>query len=472
MPSSHDPFYLVIDQELNTRLADNSSSSLMSRVKRLAKYFSQSAAQLTHAAALNGVSRACGQQDWFHLQQAAKSLNGTQNWQSAFPIIRGAEALMLELPQAEAPDQWEVQTLEAFGARLAMELGVGKTLSLDVIARSHGAATWGSLIARERLMTSGPLYSFRPTGFGDWKFVPTELGEQLEDELDGIEGTAWGTERSLSRAHSMVAARPGFFPAWKYIGDRLLDERQYAEAGEAYKTGIAYAESLFPRHFKGVLSRGLHGVHAYYCLLRGSITVSDQCCLTKESIRLTRKLLRVNPTDNMGVRYLLPCLYAGDDDNIRAERALRRIGGKDTGAQHALAIALVKLEHDTFNQEGLEYLLTALFKAPYLRQLLLRVPLPDLHERGSRWVRGVIYDLQGMVDMVEAAMPDYIDRDYLFQSVLGNRKVKAAEKRLEAMYFAEPTDSTYARSDAFDAFHKALKAEAKATAASLRSKAE
>ena len=88
--------------------------------------------------------------------------------------------------------------------------------------------------------------------------------------------------------------------------------------------------------------------------------------------KVARKLLRLNPGDNLGVRYLLPFVLLEKAELAAAKRSLRALAD-EIGLTAAVArafVAFAKDERATFRRE----LATALFTLPMLRALLLNSP--------------------------------------------------------------------------------------------------
>jgi hypothetical protein len=82
-----------------------------------------------------------------------------------------------------------------------------------------------------------------------------------------------------------------------------------AKEAEATKTAARFvraAEVLVPKGFKGRILWGHIGNRFYHRLLWLQLGLSHEHGDSEAAAKVARKLLRLNPGDNLGVRYVLP----------------------------------------------------------------------------------------------------------------------------------------------------------------------
>lgn len=142
---------------------------------------------------------------------------------------------------------------------------------------------------------------------------------------DGLEAVAPEAVRAAYLA--ILEEDPYFIDAHNALGARALDEDDLDAALNHYARARELGERVVPKGFRGRVIWGYLDNRPFLRALHGSA----ECLLrlrqrepAREAVRLLRRILRYNPTDNTGARYLLgeACLRAGDP--AAAERALKK----------------------------------------------------------------------------------------------------------------------------------------------------
>ena len=146
----------------------------------------------------------------------------------------------------------------------------------------------------------------------------------------------------------------------------------------------------------------------------------------KAAVRLARKQLKLNPNDNLGVRFVLPLLLLQQGEYLAAKRATKGLQGEE-----GLTAAAIRAfcEFAVGNAGGFRReLAQALISLPWLRLFLMnqRAPLPD----GDDGFRGIQPDMELFT---EFAWPAYVEVPGLVhacRSFLTEPRVLQAEAEL------------------------------------------
>ena len=125
----------------------------------------------------------------------------------------------------------------------------------------------------------------------------------------------------------VLAAQPGFLEAGLALASMQHDAGE-AEAIATLNRFIKQAEVLIPSGFKGPIPWGPLGNRCYHRMLWLRFKMYQEADDLKSGVRLARKQLRLNPTDNLGLRYVLPLLLLQQGDPVAAKRATKELAGE------------------------------------------------------------------------------------------------------------------------------------------------
>jgi len=150
---------------------------------------------------------------------------------------------------------------------------------------------------------------------------------------------------------------------------------------------------LVPAGYDGGLAWGFLDNRPYHRMLWLRMRIHHERWELRQATSLARKLLALNPNDNVGARYLLPLLLLQAGHASAAQRETRRFRDEPGRQCAAIRAFCAHALGDTlgFRRE----LARALFTLPALRLILLNEPgpLPD----GEDGFRGVQPDLETFV---------------------------------------------------------------------------
>lgn len=426
----------------NQRPAEQ-SERLEGRIKLAAKLLAR-AAGIKHSQALDAVAQALRFPAWHHLSthlgRAADLETGPlpPGWLDALStavVLTVTPADDVTLPMAQ------LDAFEAFGQTLAMLTDSPKQQVLDGVSASLcGGRSWQEVRQRSPLSATAPLYRFvihEPDVEGSlggcFEESPAceQLLEQLEECWQGYDGfTKPQKKRAWAWVEAALARQPGFLEAGLALSSMQHDAGDPQALASAARV-VRQAEALVPKGFKGQI-RWVHlGNRFYHRLLWLQLQLNHEQGRSDVAVRIARKMLRLNPNDNVGVRYVLPLLLLEQGELAAARRSLRAIADEPglTAAAMRAFVAFAEANLVDFRRE----LTTALFTLPALRAFLLddNRALPP-GESGYRMV------LPDMETFAEFAWPGYCGVPGLRQACaafLAEPAVRAAEREL-ASYWA------------------------------------
>lgn len=415
---------------------------LQARIKFAAKLLAK-AADISHSSALDAMAQALRFPSWHHLSahlgRAADVAPGPlpAGWLDALStavVLTARAETEVTMPSAQ------LDAFEALGETLAMLTDAPKQKVLDQVSAGLCAGrSWREVRQRSPLDASAPLYRFavheqdaEGSLGGSFEESPAchQLVEQLDDNWQGYDGfTKAQKKRARGWVEAALAMQPGFLEA------NLALAWMQKEAGEPQalttaNAAVRQAEALIPRGFKGRILWGHLGNRFYHRLLWLQLRLHHEQGASNAAVRVARKILRLNPNDNLGVRYVLPFLLLEQGEVAAARRSLKAISD-EVGLTAAATRAFVAYAEDKpaeFRRE----LATALFTLPVLRAFLLNdnKALPE-GESGYRHVR------PDMETFAELAWPSYCMLPGLrkaCQVFLAEPEVQAAEREL-AVYW-------------------------------------
>ena len=388
------------------------ADKLEARVKMAAKLLGK-ATELPHSQALDAVAQTLRFPAWHHLTthlgRASDFKAGTlpPGWLDAL----SAAAVLTVVPENDVTlPAAQLDAFEAFGQTLAMLTDSPKQGVLDgVSAALCGARSWKEVRNRSPLNAVEPLYHFQvfeqdaEGGLGGcFELSPAchQLVEELDDCWQGYDDfTKPQKKRACAWVESVLVAQPGFLEGGLALAWMQRDGKE-AQATRTVAQFVRAAEALIPKGFKGRILWGYLGNRFYQRLLWLQLGLSHEHGDSEAAAKVARKLLRLNPGDNLGVRYVLPFLQLEQGAVAAARRCLKAIDDEPglTAAATRAFVAFAQDDLGTFRRE----LVTALFTLPLMRSFLMNNPkaLPA-GESGYRLVQ------PDMETFAEFAWPSY-----------------------------------------------------------------
>jgi tetratricopeptide (TPR) repeat protein len=316
-----------------------------------------------------------------------------------------------------------------------------------VCAALCAGKTWAEVRARNPLKATTALYAFvveepeilfdvddeddegKPgpaTGCFDESRACSALIEELDEQWQGYDGF-----NKVQKRHARIwvekalAAQPGFLEAGLALASMQHDAGE-PEAAATLERFIKQTDALIPEGFKGLIPWVQIGNRFYHRMLWLRMRLQYEKDDFKGAVRLARKQLKLNPGDNLGVRFVLPLLLLQQGDYVAAKRATKVLHGEDGMAAGTIRafceFAVGNLV--AFRRELAE----SLISLPWLRVFLMnqRAPLPD----GDDGLRGVHPDTELFSEFVFPAYVEVPGLVFACRSFLGEARVLEVEARL------------------------------------------
>ncbi|RRS01100.1 hypothetical protein EIP75_21755 [Aquabacterium soli] len=353
------------------------SMRLQERIKFASKLIAKACA-VSRSSAYEAFSKATGFQDWFELNRELNRYNNddAQAPSSWLERLSGTYFLLVEHQEEVPLAPAHIGELEAFAEKVARLTSAAPEVVLDVVcAGLSGSAAWHEVVGRRLLEASKPLYGFqvdevsaggRRRAPGAFSRSPAcmALTEMLDEQtLDFAEQSKPQQLDAGRWLDEVLREQPGFLEGGLVKASLLLKTGEYAAARKMVNDYVRLAHRCIPKDFAGRIPWVYLSNRVYLRLLALQCRVHYLWTDVRSSLAIARKVYRLNPEDNQGMRFLLPLLLLEVQDYSAAKLSLRH-SKNDT---HGLAslnrafVAFANKERDVFRRE----LLTALFDLPW-----------------------------------------------------------------------------------------------------------
>lgn len=412
-------------------------AELLAQLKTAAKYLSR-AAGVPRSKAHEGLARAGGFSNWHHLSKhfdsaSTASADLPSEWfDSLAPLLPLNAAVPRELPPAAACQV----LLEQLWSSVANELQVAPHLVLDNVgAQMLGERSWNGLLARTPLTASEPLYTFRIIeSEGAGSFRASDACHALNEELDDYcqefgEMSRAELKRARKWVEGLLARRPDFLDAGLVLAQMKADANE--EGAADFLDGyLARAEGLIPKDFKGKVSWYEIGNRLYHRMLYLRMALYHRRGATALAARVARKMLRLNPSDNLGVRNALPLMLLSGDEYPAALQACKYMSKEPEcdGVAIRSFVAFAMGDVLRFRSE----LLASLFRWPALRAFLENTDATMPQEESGH--RGVIPDYEFFEEFARPAFLSVPGLKEAALSLIRDQTVIDAETRLRNLW--------------------------------------
>jgi tetratricopeptide (TPR) repeat protein len=219
----------------------------------------------------------------------------------------------------------------------------------------------------ERELAGKPLPEPKPRN-------PEERAQELFYQATGAFG-----RMQIKLARQALELYPDCADAHVLLAQRMPDNEKRLEL---YRKGVRAGErALGEKAFKEDVGHfwGITGTRPYMRALAALAAFLESLGRVEEAIEHYRKLLRLNPHDNQGIRFSLIPLLLGTDKDAEAERLLDEFAD-DVSAPIAYARALLTFRKQGDSPEARRHLEKAIKANPHMIKLLIKggeLPVPD-----------------------------------------------------------------------------------------------
>lgn len=296
------------------------------------------------------------------------------------PVYRLCQDFTGTVPLASSESRY----LDAVSSRLAHHL----TISVEAARRALAVGwaeeeSWERITARTPLdqPIDAPLVSFDVDGdptkrtskgafrFSDqgiWIVDQVLLADEYPHHNDAVR------QEALATAKRLTETNPEFMTAWLVLAAEQKSkpaDRDWRAIDRIFKNGMHAALKLIPAGFKGTLPWEVLGNRDYLRLILGAAQSSMHLHRINVTLRHTRRLLKLCPNDNLGVRFFVPLLHAlHDGDTPDTRYAIAR---SLTDRHIAVGLLNAGLAQAILGDiEGVDSVVEALLRSPNLGQVL------------------------------------------------------------------------------------------------------
>jgi tetratricopeptide (TPR) repeat protein len=197
--------------------------------------------------------------------------------------------------------------------------------------------------------------------------------EQAEETLDeGLEFLDAGEEEEAGRYFfRSVEIDPSYADGYNHLGNIAWRKGDWRQAENLYRKAIQLAEPEVKGTPKGQFW-GILESRPYMRALHGLGLATWKNGRTDEAIGIFKRMLKLNPNDNQGVRYLMGPLFHQKGDLEEACKWYRK-NGDDPHILYNHGLALFQQKK---TEQAMEILMFAISSNPYVAPMLLRTRLP------------------------------------------------------------------------------------------------
>lgn len=430
------------------------ASQLLANVKRYARFLKDCGLVKSHSEALETVAKATGFPHWHAFNKVAQGLFDAFNPEVHWPRPEGgreplkalipAFVFMVEVSKDCAPTAAETNGLTKAATQLARACSSPLEPMLDMIGRMNGADSWGKLLNRKPVDAKGPLYGFQVDEDGGGRFVISSACSALIDQQDELFQDFHSRPASQQREFErhlagVLAAQPTFLEGLLAKAEVLRYRPEFEkEQGKIYSDAIALANELIPAGFRGQISWYELSNRFYHRLLYAAMVWHSHQGHTTKAVALARRQLRLNKSDNLGVRMWLPVLLVADGQAVSADNACRKmtLGDGYTDAGIELVNAICHFANGRI-QQAAESLYLSVFMYPPMRHVISvdwEALGAAVNDRQSS--RTVSPDAETMVDQYVSATMQILELEETFDQWLARPAVYIAEASLAKEFHA------------------------------------
>jgi tetratricopeptide (TPR) repeat protein len=392
------PHYIPLICRVVPRMRGQFVEVLRDRLQFATKLLGRTA-EIPRTRALESISQAFNFQSWheFHSYLGLSESAASDDWANRL----GWAWLVLE--PTDNDEKLSLQRIAAaaeFAKRLSALTGVEHAkLQNHVCAALHSARSWKEVLDKHPLDTLEPLYVFEADasdkplrGSFQWSKACGQLVEELDSQWQGYDKKIKPKQKEARQwVESALSRQPGFLEGGLALAQIQYSAEEYSDAIQTCEAVIAQADALMPKGFKGQISWYETNNRFYHRLLYLGMKLNHGFRDYAQALRLARKQLRLNPSDNLVLRHLVPLLLLRMEDYPRAHRACSQF--KKT-AEHDEALICAFCNFAVGDMAGFKSSLArSLLTLPLLRRFLLDT---DTLPPGEKGTRGVVPDLEAI----------------------------------------------------------------------------
>ncbi|NTF98287.1 tetratricopeptide repeat protein [Rhizobium rhizogenes] len=148
--------------------------------------------------------------------------------------------------------------------------------------------------------------------------------DRLDDLLDRKDTGQLSLARCVKALTELVATYPDFIDGHAHLGFALLEQGKASRALEACHSGYDLATAMIPSSYRGVIEWGWLENRPFLRAAQGVALCHQQLGQRQQTIEVMQRMLKWNPNDNQGIRFLIASEYLRAGDASRASRILKK----------------------------------------------------------------------------------------------------------------------------------------------------
>jgi len=151
--------------------------------------------------------------------------------------------------------------------------------------------------------------------YGDWY---DEIVDKFDAALDARDSGHLSNTKYVSTLKSLVERQPEFIDGHAHLGFALMDQGKPKLALQACLCGFEVGERAIPAGFPGMIEWGFLENRPFLRAAQGVLLCRLRLGQRREALALMEKVLRWNPNDNQGLRFLIGSEYLRAGDHTKA----------------------------------------------------------------------------------------------------------------------------------------------------------
>lgn len=165
-----------------------------------------------------------------------------------------------------------------------------------------------------------------------------EADAALDELMDARASGQLSLTRYTAALTSLVEKYPAFIDAYAHLGFALFDQGKSKLALDACQQGYYIGEAAIPTEFDGTIEWGWLENRPFLRAAQGIVLSYKKLGQRREAIALMERLLRWNPNDNQGFRFLIGSDYLRSGNTTKAARIMKKEAGHYPPYHYELAL--------------------------------------------------------------------------------------------------------------------------------------
>lgn len=154
-----------------------------------------------------------------------------------------------------------------------------------------------------------------------------EIIDEFDAVMDARDSGRLTPAEYISTLKALVERRPDFIDGHAHLGFALLDQGKPKLALQACSQGFDIGACAIPVKFSGVIEWGFLENRPFLRAAHGVLLCHLRLGQRRDALAMMEKVLRWNPSDNQGLRFLIGSEYLRAGDHAKAARFFRDEAG-------------------------------------------------------------------------------------------------------------------------------------------------